>query len=273
VATVFLRGDDALLVDTLASEAEAEWMHRHLVRDLRKRVHSIVATHYMNDHMAGLRFYPSAQIIAQRYFQHTFLSQRDRSAQDNENYVAPTVVFYDTLAMQCGRHALHLFHNPGKTLCSINIHVPSCDIAFAGDNIVGNIVYLSRAAPAMIDLAVARLQRLQPARVIGGHMGVFDHAALAHARHYLQRLRETAVKIHQTHTQDAATQAMRQISIESCTARGVIPSAFEREWHGRNIDVLIEQDVFKLDAVLQARWAAGAGSMARTGAPATSDAQ
>ena len=249
VATAFLHDGDALLIDTLASHADAEWMRRCLVEEMGKTVRAIIATHYMNDHMAGMRLYPGAQIIAQRYFRHTFLSQRGRSAQDNEDYVNPTVVFGDMLSLQWGRHALQLFHNPGKTMCSINIDAPSCDVVFAGDNIVGNIVYLSRSSPEMIDQAIARLQLVQRGRVIGGHMGVFDRPALTHARHYLRRLREITIDIYRTHSHDLAAKAIQSITIECCLAAGVAPTAFEQEWHGRNLEVLLEQDTFKLDAI------------------------
>jgi len=230
VATAFLRDGDALLI--------AEWMRHYLVEEMGKTVHTIIVTHYMNDHMAGLRLYPGAYIIAQHYFRHTFQSQRSRSAEDNQDYVNPTVVFGDTLWLQWGRHALQLFHNPGKTLCSVNIDAPSCDAVFAGDNIVGNIVYLSRSSPEMIDQAIARLQKLQRSRVIGGHMGSFDRLTLNHARHYLRRLREITVNIYKTPRDDLAAKTIQSISIESCLAPGVFPTAFEREWHRRNLDVL-----------------------------------
>ena len=249
VATAFLHNDDALLVDTLADRADAEWMRRCLVDELGKTVHTIIATHYMNDHMAGMRLYPEAQIIAQRYFRHTFQSQHGRSTQDYEDYVHPTVVFGDTLCLQWGRHALQLFHNPGKTMCSINIDVPSCDAVLVGDNIVGNIVYLSRSSPEMIDCAIARVQSLQRGRVIGGHMGMFDRSTLNHARHYLHRLRETMVELYRTCPEDFAANAIRSISIETCLTPGVLPTPFEQEWHGRNLEVLQEQGTFKLELI------------------------
>ena len=248
VATAFVRDADVLLVDTLASRADAEWMRRCLVEDMGKTVRTIIATHYMSDHMAGMRLYPEAQIIAQRYFRYTFQTQRQRSARQDEEFVDPTVVFGDTLSLQWGRHDLRLFHNPGKTMCLINIDAPSCDAVFAGDNIVGNIVYLSRSSPEMIDQAIARLQVLQRGRVIGGHMGIFPRLTLNNARHYLRSLRETTINIYRTHPADRAFGAIQSIAIESCLAPGVVPAAFEREWHARNLAVLVDQDTFKLDA-------------------------
>jgi cyclase len=249
VATAFLRDGDALLIDSLASPKDAEWMQRCLVTEMGKTVHTIIATHYMSDHMAGMRLYPKAQIIAQRFFRHTFESQRNRSAQDYQDYLSPTTVFGDTLSLQWGRHALRLFHNPGKTMCSVNVDAPSCDAVFAGDNIVGNIIYLSRSSPDLIDQAIARLQRLQRGRVIGGHMGMFDRVSLSHARHYLRRLREVTLNVYSTHPDELDPNAIRSIAIESCLAPEVVPSTFEREWHGHNLDVLLEQGTFKLDAV------------------------
>ena len=249
VAAAFLCDGDALLVDTLASRTDAEWMRRCLVEEMGKTVRTIIATHYMNDHMAGLRLYPKARIIAQSHFRYTFESQRGRSAQDDEYYVDPTCVLSDTLSIQWGRHALQLFHNPGKTMCSINIDVPSCDAAFAGDNIVGNIVYLSRSSPEMIDRAISRLQALQRGRVIGGHMGMFDRATLSRARLYLRRLREVTVDIYRSSPSRLDSHAIRSIAIESCLAPGIVACAFEREWHGRNLEVMLEQDTFRLDAI------------------------
>lgn len=157
--------------------------------------------------------------------------------------------FGDTSFLQWGRHALRIFHNPGKTMCSLNIDVPSCDLIFAGDNIVGNIVYLSRSSPEMIDQAIGRLQLLHRAQVIGGHMGVFTAPALAHARYYLRRLREIVVEIRHTHSHERAAHAIQSVSIESCLTPDVIPTEFEREWHGRNLDVIVEQSTFELDAI------------------------
>lgn len=249
VATAFISDSDTLLIDTLASREDAQWMRRRLVDEMGTTVRIIVATHYMNDHMAGMRLYPNAQIIAQRYFRYTFESQRARSAQDNAEYVEPTAVFDNTLSLQWGRHVLQLFHNPGKTMDSINIDVPGCDIAFVGDNMVGNIVYLSRSSPQLIDQAIDRLRLLQRRRVIGGHIGMFDAATLGNAQYYLRRLREVTVDIYKARRLKRDLDAIRSISLESCLAPGITPCAFEREWHGRNLEVLIEQETFKLDAV------------------------
>jgi cyclase len=65
----------------------------------------------------------------------------------------------------------------------------------------------------------------------------------------LRRLRENTIDIYQTHSRDLAAKTIQSIAIESCLAPGVIPTAFEQEWHARNLDVMLEQDTFKLDAI------------------------
>jgi cyclase len=232
LATAFIHAGDVLLVDALASRADAEEMRRHLEEELGTKVRVIVATHYMNDHMAGLRLFPGAQIIAQRYFMHTFLSQRGRSAGDDEDFVAPTTVFGDTLTLCFGRHTLNLFHNPGHTMSTIGIDVLGHDLLFSGDNVLGNIAYVSSSAPALIAGAIDRLRRMGRGRIVPGHIGVLPGEAPQNALHYLGRLRERVL---------ADPDGIRGIGIEDCLAAGVAPTPFEREWHGKNLDVILER--------------------------------
>ena len=262
VATAFLHGDDALLVDTLASSEDATWLRNYLVDQVGATVRVIVATHYMSDHLAGLRLYPDAEIVAQRLYSFTFLSQRGRTAQELRDYVEPTTVFGDSLSLQWGRHRLHLFHNPGKTVCTVNIDVPDCDLAFAGDNIVGNIVYLSRSTPDLIDQAIARLQQLQRSRIIGGHIGVFGRSTLANARLYLRNLSDAVVGIYRTQGEEITPRLISAITIESCLAPHVVPTAFEREWHSRNLAVIVEHGTFRLEAMQSAPHEASAPRLA-----------
>lgn len=240
LATAFVRDDDVLLVDALASRADAEEMRRHLEEELGKQVRVIVATHYMNDHMAGLRLFPDAQIIAQRFFMHTFLSQRGRSAEDDEDFVAPATVFGDTLTLSFGRHTLHLFHNPGHTMSTIGIDVIGRDLLFSGDNVLGNMAYLSSSSPALIAGAIDRLSRLGRARIVPGHIGVLSGEAPGNALHYLGRLRERVLA--------GRPDAIRGIAIEDCLTAGVAPTPFEREWHGKNLDVILERRLLTVQA-------------------------
>src|SRR3546814_16058703 len=94
------------------------------------------------------------------------------------------------MTIRWGQHELRFLHNPGKTMDHVSVDVPTADLVCAGDNIVGNIVYLSKADPALIRGAIERMQQLGRGTVIGGHMGRFSATVLDNALQYLGRLRE-----------------------------------------------------------------------------------
>lgn len=241
VATAFANNGDVLLVDALASRADAERMRQHIEHQWSKRVRVVVVTHYMSDHMSGLCLFPEAQIVAHRHFMHTYLSQRGRSEADDREFVPPTTTFGDVLTLEWGRHTLELFNNPGKTLCTVCVDVPNADLLLASDNVVGNIAYLSSGAPALIDGSIERLQQRRRGRIVPGHMGILPAESLANARHYLRRLREA---VRQAMRETDAEGAIRDISLDACVAAGVAPIPFEREWHAQNLAVVLERRPF-----------------------------
>ena len=240
LATAFIHGRDVLLVDALADQVDAEAMRARLEGELGKRVRMILMTHYMSDHMAGLGLFPGARIAAHRHYAHTFLSQRGRSAQEEREFVAPSIELAGDISLQWGRHRLQVFHNPGKTPCTLNVDVPDADLVIASDNLVGNTTYLSYTAPELLDAGLVRLQQLGRSRVIPGHMGVLPGAAVGNARHYLKRLGERVLAARR----QGGTDGIRAIPIEDCLAAGVTPTPFEREWHDINLNVVLERGVF-----------------------------
>lgn len=241
LATAFVHGRDALLVDALAEQGDAEAMRSHLEGRLGLRVRLILVTHYMSDHMAALRLFPRARIAAHRHYAHTFLSQRNRSPQEEREFVPPSIELGGDLSFDWGRHRLRVFHNPGKTPCMLNVDVAAADLLICSDNLVGNTAYLSYTAPELLDAGLERLQQLDRGRLIPGHMGALPGAAVGNARHYLAHLRE---QVTVARGQADATASIRAISIEACLAPGVVPTEFEREWHARNLEVVLERGVF-----------------------------
>ena len=145
VATAFVNGDQVLLVDALGSEEDAAWLRDVLHGQMGKRVRLVAATHFMSDHICGMTLFPEALTLAHRHHRHAFLSQNQPVA---SRYRDPDIVF-DNLAMRWGRHQLRFLYNPGKTMDHMSVDVPSADLVCVGDNIVGNIVYLSRSDPAL----------------------------------------------------------------------------------------------------------------------------
>lgn len=250
VATAFLDGDDALLVDSLGCTEDARWLQDVLCKQMGKTVRVLASTHFMSDHIAGLSMFPNALTIAHRHYRHTFLSQNQRV---DALYREPQVLFDSTMILRWGPHELRLLHNPGKTLDHISVDVPTADLVCAGDNIVGNIVYLSKADPALLRAAIGRIKQFGRGTIIGGHMGRFPAAALDNAIHYLDRLQETVVRIRASDTLQGADGQIAAIPIEVCLAPRVEPSAFEREWHQHNLEIIVAQSIFELDTAIAAR--------------------
>ncbi|UHQ21861.1 MBL fold metallo-hydrolase [Lysobacter sp. 5GHs7-4] len=250
VATAFIDGDDALLVDALGRTDDALRLRQLLCEERGKTVRAIVATHCMSDHMAALPLFPQALRIAQRHYRHTFLHQNRR---EDAYYLEPQLVFDHAMSLRWGAHELRLLHNPGKTLDHISVDVPSADLVCAGDNIVGRIVYLSRADPMALRAAILRLREFGRGSVIGGHIGCFPAVVLDQALHYLDRLRDTVVGIRASATSRQADARIAAIPIEACLAPQVQALAFERDWHARNLEAIVAQSVFALDAAMALR--------------------
>jgi cyclase len=250
VATAFLDGDNVLLIDSLGCIEDASWLRSILCDEMGKTVRIIVSTHFMSDHIAGLSLFPNALTIAHRHYRHTFLSQNRRV---DALYREPQMVFDSTLTLRWGNHELRLLHNPGKTLDHISVDVPTADLVCAGDNIVGNIVYVSKADPALIRTAIGRIRQFGRGAVIGGHMGRFSAATLDNAIHYLDRLQAAVIRIRASETPQEANRQIGSIAIEACLGPQVEPMPFEREWHQHNLEVIVEQSIFTLDTAIASR--------------------
>jgi glyoxylase-like metal-dependent hydrolase (beta-lactamase superfamily II) len=250
VATAFLDGADALLIDSLASIEDARWLRRVLCEEMGKQVRVIAATHFMSDHIAGMSLFPDALTIAHRHHRFTFLSQNRRV---DELYREPRLTFDSSMTLRWGRHELRLVHNPGKTMDHVSVDVASADLVCAGDNIVGNIIYLSKADPALIRAAIGRLRQFGRSTVIGGHMGRFPAVVLDNAVHYLDRLQEAVVRIRANASPQEADERIASIRIEACLAPRVEPAAFERQWHRHNLEVIVAQSVFAFDTAIASR--------------------
>jgi len=250
VATAFLDGDEVLLVDSLGSVEDACWLRGILCEDMGKTVRIVAATHFMSDHIAGMSLFPDALTIAHRHHRHTFLSQNRRV---DAFYREPRVVFDSAMTIRWGQHELCFLHNPGKTMDHVSVDVATADLVCAGDNIVGNIAYLSKADPALIRSAIGRMRQLGRSTVIGGHMGRFPASVFDNAIHYLDRLQGAVVRIRTDAAPQEADDRIASIRIEACLAPQVEPAPFEREWHQHNLEVIVAQSIFALDTEIASR--------------------
>jgi cyclase len=226
---IVTNGCDVTLVDALGSTADAELLREHLVRNGRC-VRFIVSTHYFSDHMAALRLFPDASVIAHRNYRQTFERELYRTDEEIAHYVEPTIVIDDALELRWGRNTLRLFANAGHTESTIGVEIAEADLVHGGDTVVGNIVYFAYSS---LEAMIAPLQRLRAtgrSRLLTSHGEVGSIDAVDHALFYVDALRNEA------RTSDAGR--LRALPIEACLPKHVAASDFERIFHQRNVDLL-----------------------------------
>ncbi|MBV9927882.1 MAG: MBL fold metallo-hydrolase [Acidobacteria bacterium] len=241
-STAFVKGDEVLLVDGMASRRDAEELRERIEGGMGKRVRFIIATHYFSDHLAALRLFPRAEIIAHRNYLHTFTTERHRSEEEEANFVEPTMLVDDSLLVRWGRYTLDVFHNPGHTMSTLSVEVPEADLLMTGDTVVGNIAYIAYAAPEMLRQALRRLQRRGRGRLVSSHMGVREGRAVEHALCYLDRLEANA----RTAWQDEESgDSVLRIPLEECLSPGLEPSPFEALFHGRNLESIVGRHLMR----------------------------
>jgi cyclase len=244
-STAFIRGDEVLLVDGMATQRDASELRERIEGEWEKRVRFILATHYFSDHLAALKLFPQAEIIAHRNYMHTFSTERFRTKEEEANFVEPTMLISDALMMKWGRYTLDIFHNPGHTMSTLSIEVPEADLIMTADNLVGNIAYLAYSTPEMARQALTRLRRRERGRLISSHEGVRDSRSLENAISYLDSLKESATA---AWASEAEGEAVLGIPIDKCLKPELKPSAYEELYHKRNLETIVERRLFAYHA-------------------------
>jgi cyclase len=245
-STVVTGGDEeALLIDAMASRADAEELRSFVETELGKRVRFIICTHFFSDHLAALKLFPKASVMAHQNYTHTFDAESFRTEEEKAHFREPDILISDALRMRWGAYLLDIFYNPGHTMSTINIDVPGADLLFVGDNIVGNLVYLRYSTPDLARRALERLDRRRRARVIEGHLGVLGRETVDNALHYLKSLEEEVRRTRlSAESKEASKDAIMEIGLERCLQPGLTGTSFERTFHGRNLDTIIERGLF-----------------------------
>lgn len=240
-STAFVRGDEVLLVDGMATQGDAAELRERIEGEWKKRVRFIIATHYFSDHLAALKLFPRAEIIAHRNYMHTFSTERFRTKEEEANFVEPTMLVSDSLLMKWGRYTLDIFHNPGHTMSTLSIEVPEADLVMAADNLVGNIAYIAYSTPEMARSALGRLKRRERSRLISSHEGVRDSRSLENAILYLDSLKESAEAAWAS-AEEGDT--VLRIPIDKCLKPELKASPYEELYHRRNLETIVDRRLF-----------------------------
>lgn len=241
-STIFIAGDEALLVDAVGSASDAERLRKFVAGDLRKEVRFIISTHYFSDHIAALKFFPRASVIAHENYADTFNSEMYRSAEEEAHFVEPDILLAAGSKMRWGRFTLDVFHNPGHTSSTLTIDVPEADLLLVGDTVVGNIVYLAYSTPERFFSALKRLQRAARSRLISSHGNVRSTSSVGNALSYLESIRNEAIA---ASASVGAQDSFLNAPLESFMAPGVEPTSFERVFHGRNLRTIVDRNLFQ----------------------------
>jgi len=239
-STIFINGPDVLLVEGMASRQDAENLRDYIEMELKKRVRFILCTHYFSDHLAALKLFPEARIIAHQHYSHTFALEEYRSVEEAAFFVEPGILISDEMVIRWGRQTLRIFHNPSHTMSNLNLDVPECDLIMASDAVVGNIVYLHYSSMGVMERALKRLQRAGRKHLLTGHLGVRSPEAIEHALFYLERLREKTLAAQSPPDGQAA---FLTTELKSCLPDGVAGSEFEEFFHRRNLEALVKRNL------------------------------
>ena len=240
-STVIVNDDEALLIDAMARLSDAEELRRFVEEELKKRVSFIVCTHFFSDHLAALRVFEDARVIAHQNYDHTFAAEKFRTEEEKANFAEPDILINEGLRMRWGRHDLDIFYNPGHTMSTINIDIPQADLLMVGDNIVGRLVYLYYSTPRLAKTALERLRRRGRGRIVEGHEGLRGGETVDHALHYLNQLSE---HVHRARLSTRGDETIQEIDLDECLADGIEGTDFEHVFHKRNLQTIIERGLF-----------------------------
>jgi glyoxylase-like metal-dependent hydrolase (beta-lactamase superfamily II) len=240
-STALISEDEVMLVDGMASAADAQNLRRWVETDLRKQVRFIVCTHYFSDHLAALNVFPRATVVAHRNYLETFESERFCSPEEKTHFREPDVLISDQIEFRWGQYRLDIFHNPGHTSSTLSIDLRPADLLMVGDNLVGNIVYFLYSTPGRMDVALERLSAKSRTRVLSGHGGVRSSDAIHHAKFYLRNLSERSGEARKS---IEGERALLQVPLEACLPVGVEATAYEKVYHERNLQTILERGFF-----------------------------
>lgn len=237
-STIFVNSSDALLVDALGGLADAEQLRDFVEQVLKKEVRFIISTHYFSDHIAALGYFPRATIIAHENYLETFSSEQYRSDEEAGHFVEPHLLVSDRLKFRWGKFTLEVFHNPGHTTGTLTIDVPEANLLFVGDTLVGNIVYLKYSTSDRLQSALETLkQKPTDRRLLSSHGPIRSTDSIRNAQFYLEKLGERVSKV-------GFNDTLLNTPLEMLMPGSVEPTSYERIFHQRNLETILERRLF-----------------------------
>ena len=237
-STIFLSRGEALLIDAMGSQEDAENLKRFVHEELNAVVKFIVCTHYFSDHLAALKLFPESLILAHKNYRHTFDSELYRTEKEKSFFVEASILISDQVTIRWGDLHLDIFANPGHTMSTLNVDIPEADLVHVGDNLVSNIVYISYSTPQMFFNALEQIRRRGRRNLISSHGFKRSAEAVDYALYYLQFIEKKGREL------SGESESITEIDLDMCLPEDVKGTPFEAIFHKRNMRFLAERKPF-----------------------------
>ncbi len=195
--------DDAITIDTAATEARTRAYRAAIAGVTDRPVRTVVATHHHGDHTHGNHLFTGATVIGHTYCRerilradyHAVLALFAGPDWGDIRPAAPGVAFRDALTLWSGGRRIELRH-PGRTAHTagdVYAWLPEERVLVCGDLVFdGGTPLLAEGSPAGLLRTLEELGELDPATVVPGHGGLCGTGALAATIGYVQWARELA---------------------------------------------------------------------------------
>ena len=198
----FVIGDDGVaVIDTFGNEDAARQLLAEIRRLTALPVRFVINTHYHLDHVAGNRVFvdAGAAVLAHRNVRNWIRTEnlrllgKDLTPQWKttiETFVAPTVVYQETMSLSLGSREIQVLGLPGHTGGDSVVVVPDARVAFAGDLFWRNVVpnMMDASTKPWIDTLDILVKSTAATTFVSGHGEVGNAEDVAAFRGYLETL-------------------------------------------------------------------------------------
>ncbi|MCL4559378.1 MAG: MBL fold metallo-hydrolase [Chloroflexi bacterium] len=241
----------AVVIDTLALPEETLAMRDFIEDEINVPVRYIINTHHHADHSWGNCFFPGATIIGHALCRQELIergpaaleaARRLNSTFKQIKIVAPQLTFTQgTTSLRVGKKTLTLMPTPGHSLDGISVLVEEDRVLFAGDAFL--------PLPYMVDGniddlvgSIKKIGKMGLENIVQGHgdiilRGEIDDAVKENLA-YLACIRKS---VRLAARRRNPTDALAEISVDSCGKSRVVLGGLAEELHRRNLRALYRQ--------------------------------
>ena len=241
----------AVVIDTLALPEETLALRGFIEEELKVPVRYIINTHHHADHSWGNCFFPGATIIGHLKCRQAIIergstaletARRQNGIFRQIKLVPPQLTFEQgTLTLRVGKKNLTLLSTPGHSRDGISVLVEEDRVLFAGDAFLP-LPYVVDGDLEELGATIKRIGKMGLENIVQGHGDIILRGEIENAVKenlaYLSAIRK-AVK--SATRRRNPTDALSEVTIESCGKSRVHLGGLAEELHRRNLRALYRQ--------------------------------